>query len=94
MTYPILPDFEQDIDIEDSVGLSPKVVLFNDDWHTFEEVIYQIIKAIGCSIQKAESITYEVHNAGKSIVYSGDLSDCLRVSSILEEISLHTQIEM
>jgi len=90
----ILPDFEHDLEIDDAVGLSPKVVLFNDDWHTFDEVIIQIIKATGYSIQKAESITYEVHNTGKSVVYSGDISDCLKISYILEEITLITQIEM
>lgn len=69
-----------------------KVVLYNDDWHTFEEVIYQLIKAIGCSFEKAKKLTLEVHFQGKSVVYFGKLNTCLKVSSILEEIELHTQI--
>jgi ATP-dependent Clp protease adaptor protein ClpS len=70
-----------------------KVVLFNDDYHTFEEVINQIIKATGCSRAKAEACTWEVHNKGKAIVYDGEMMDCLRVSSILEEIHLKTEIQ-
>lgn len=70
-----------------------KVVLFNDDYHTFEEVINQIIKATGCSRAKAEACTWEVHNKGKAIVYDGEITECLRVSAILEEINLKTEIQ-
>lgn len=69
-----------------------KVVLYNDDWHTFDEVINQIIKAVQCSVQQARKFTFEVHLKGKAIVYYGDMASCLKVSSVLEEIALHTQI--
>lgn len=85
---------EYDVAEDTGVGLAAKVILFDDDIHTFEEVIAQLIKAIGCSHQKAEAMTLEVHTRGKSAVYAGNLPDCLSVSGILEEISLHTQIEM
>lgn len=78
---------------EQDVGLSSKVILFNDDWHTFEEVTNQIIKAIRCSQSDAETITWEVHSKGKAVVYDGEMGECLRVSGVLEEIGLHTQIE-
>lgn len=75
------------------VSLGSRVILFNDDWHTFEEVIEQIIKAIKCSLSEAQEKTFEVHVKGKAVVFIGDLSECLKVSGILEEILLHTQIE-
>jgi ATP-dependent Clp protease adaptor protein ClpS len=84
-----LPIFEE----ETITALTPRVILFNDEWHTFEEVIHQIIKATGCSLDKAEQLTWEVHDSGKAMVFEGDMTDCLRVSGILEEIGLHTQIE-
>ncbi|MCW8796566.1 MAG: ATP-dependent Clp protease adaptor ClpS, partial [Chlorobium sp.] len=70
-----------------------RVVLFNDEEHTFDEVILQIIKAIQCSRSKAEKHTWEVHTKGRSIVFAGPLPACLRVSSILEEIDLKTEIQ-
>ncbi len=82
-----------EIDSADSTTSPAKVILYNDDWHTFDEVINQIIKAIKCPHDKAEALTWEVHNKGKACVYTGVMNECLRVSSILEEISLHTQIE-
>jgi ATP-dependent Clp protease adaptor protein ClpS len=75
------------------ISLGSRVILFNDDWHSFEEVISQIIKATKCSFIEARDKTFEVHVNGKAVVYSGEMADCLRVSGILEEILLHTQIE-
>ncbi|MCX8054697.1 MAG: ATP-dependent Clp protease adaptor ClpS [Ignavibacteria bacterium] len=85
---------ESDIELIDEVKLAAKVILFNDDWHTFDEVINQIIKATGYNYEKAEAITYEVHNKGKAIVYSGELAKCIQVSSVLEEIQLRTEIQL
>ncbi len=77
----------------DDVTNAAKVILFNDEVHTFDEVIGQIMKATSCSLKRAESLTWEVHNKGKACVFNGDLPDCLQVSSVLEEIALHTQVE-
>lgn len=70
-----------------------KVVLFNDEHHTFDEVIYQILRAVHCSMERAEQLTWEVHNAGKATVYEGPLAECLHVSAILEEIALRTEVQ-
>lgn len=71
-----------------------KVILFNDDVHTFDEVINQIMKAIRCDTVKAEALTWEVHTRGKAVIFEGTMRECLEVSGILEEIALHTQIEV
>lgn len=76
-----------------STELPAKVILYNDDWHTFEEVIVQLMKATCCSRERAEALTWEVHTRGKAAVYEGSLAECLRVSGVLEEIALHTEIE-
>lgn len=86
------PKVEITVDEEISIGLACKVILYNDDWHSFEEVITQIIKAISCPFEVARNLTFEVHVRGKAIVFSGDMKDCLRVSSVLEEIALNTEI--
>ncbi len=70
-----------------------RVILFNDDVHSFDEVILQIIKAVACSRAKAEQHTWEVHTRGRSIVFTGQLPRCLKVSAILEEIDLRTEIQ-
>ena len=84
---------EQPVSDEDTkIGLPFKVVLYNDDWHTFEEVIVQLIKAVHCTFEEARSYAFEVHVKGKAIVFSGEMMKCLKITSILEQIGLHTEI--
>ena len=85
---------EKDQDTDVLVEHPAKVILFNDEEHTFDEVIGQIIKATGCDVQKAEALTWEVHTAGKAMVYQGEMTKCVQVSGVLEEIELMTQIEV
>jgi len=84
---------EKPQDVDTLTGDPYKVILFNDDYHTFEEVIHQIMKATRCTRNKAEHHTWEVHNKGRSIVYDGELMACIKVSAILEEIHLKTEIQ-
>jgi len=81
---------EKDEGIE--TGLPFKVMLFNDDWHSFDEVIIQIIKAVKCSFDEARSYAFEAHVNGKTVIFQGELSKCLKVTSVLDEIALHSQI--
>lgn len=88
------PTQEREVDIDVLVQEPAKVLLFNDEVHTFEEVIGQIIKAIRCDAAKAEALTWEVHSSGKAMIYEGAMDECVKVSGVLEEIALHTQIEV
>lgn len=68
------------------------VILYDDDIHTIDEVIEQIIKAIKCSYSKAQDLTLKVHFEGKATVFSGEFLECLKVEGILKEIQLITEI--
>lgn len=70
-----------------------KAVLFNDEDHSFEEVIIQVMKAIKCDFEKAKSITLQAHYRGRSIVIAADFEECFRVCNVLQEIDLKTNIE-
>ena len=86
---------ESQVDETEELTQEPaKVILYNDEVHSFEEVIGQLIKALGCDSARAEALTWEVHSSGKAVVYDGPMNDCLRISAVLEEIALHTQIEV
>ena len=87
------PDEDVLVAEEVLVGLPAKVILYNDEVHTFDEVIHQLIKATGCTATEAEGIAFEVDTRGLAAVFEGELDRCLYVSSILEEIALHTAIE-
>lgn len=88
------PILEIDDDTTTHTDEPARAILFNDEVHTFDEVIAQIKKATGCGQTKAEALTWEVHSKGKACVCEGTMERCIRVTSILEEIQLHTQIEL
>jgi len=68
------------------------VLLFNDEIHTFEEVIHQLVKATGCTVGTAEDLAWKVHNDGKAVVFDGTFEECFRVQGVLKEIGLVTEI--
>ncbi len=70
------------------------LILFNDSFHDFLEVIQQVMKATGYGHDKCEAITMEAHNKGRAAVITGELEKCLYAQTILEEISLRTSIEV
>lgn len=85
----------QSVDDTDVLVQTPaKVILYNDEAHTFDEVIGQIIKATGYDRTKAEALTWEVHNTGRAMVFEGEMRNCMKVSAVLEEIDLTTRIEV
>jgi len=70
-----------------------QLILYNDEEHTFDEVVQQLVKALRCSLSHAETLTLKVHNEGKATVYEGPFEECLRINSILQEIELITEIK-
>ncbi len=89
------PDVEVDVaeDTEERLGEPWRVILFNDEVHTFDEVILQLVKATGCSLSQAEALAWKVHMQGKAAVYEGPFEDCFRVQAVLGEIGLITELE-
>lgn len=63
-------------------------ILHNCDCHTFEEVVRQLQKAIGCSESEGWEIAWQVHNTGKAVVKVGPEPECVRVGNILASIGL------
>jgi ATP-dependent Clp protease adaptor protein ClpS len=88
------PQAEEEVLDEIRTQEPAKVILFNDEIHTFDEVITQIIKATKCGQTHAEELTVEVHTKGRACVFGGEMPKCLQVSGVLEEIQLMTHIEM
>ena len=78
--------------VQTEIDILWSVDLFNDEIHTFEEVIIQLIRATGCTRGQAEDFAWTVHREGKAKVYHSDFEGCLRVAGILNQIGLMTQI--
>ncbi|HET6569802.1 MAG TPA: ATP-dependent Clp protease adaptor ClpS [Rhodothermales bacterium] len=80
-------------EVEERLDSPWRVILYNDDIHSFEEVILQLVKATGCTDAQAEAYAWKVHTNGKASVYEGSFEECFRVQGVLREIQLVTEIE-
>lgn len=96
---PLVPDDEAVWEPEPTSAVAEllehlwRVILYNDDWHTFDEVIFQLQKATGCATEKAARIAHEVHTRGKAIAFTGEKEQCRHVAAILREIRLQVELD-
>ena len=84
-----IPEQEVGIDLDQPW----MVILFNDDYHAFDQVVAQVRKAIGSSPGDAFQITYTAHTNGQAVAYVGGKAQCEHVASVLREIDLHVELE-
>jgi ATP-dependent Clp protease adapter protein ClpS len=80
-------------DVQEAIQTPWRLILYNDDVHTFDEVIQQLIKALNCGRAHAEELTLQVHHEGKAIVFEGEFEECLKRDGVLKEIDLMTEIK-
>jgi ATP-dependent Clp protease adaptor protein ClpS len=86
-------EVEQEAPPEGSLGSAYRVILYNDDWHGFEEVILQVHKATQYTLPICESITIEAHTRGRATCYKGTREKCQEVTRVLREIRLQCEVD-
>lgn len=90
---PAVAEPEEDAESAASVGGEGyRVLLFNDDFHSMEEVILQIMKATRCPLDVAEEIMLRAHNNGQAVVVITSQEEAERVASVLRDIALVVQV--
>ena len=68
-------------------------ILYNDDFHVFEDVVHMVGLATGKSFIDAYVITLEAHNNGRAICYSGEKKDCEKVAETLRGAGLIVEVD-
>lgn len=67
-------------------------VLFNCYCHTFDEVIEQLMKAIGCSATTGSQLANVAEQFGSVSVYTGSEAQCEKVADILGSTGLDVKV--
>ncbi|HET6382334.1 MAG TPA: ATP-dependent Clp protease adaptor ClpS [Armatimonadota bacterium] len=78
---------------EPALGGPWVVILYNDEYHGIDEVVLQVQKATGCSLEKAVLITFTAHTEGRAICYDGTETECERVAGVLRQIRLQVETD-
>jgi len=82
------PDVEEIERTDTAIDPPWMTILHNCDCHTFEQVVAQLMKAIGCSEERGWELAWQVHNTGKAVVKVAAEIECVRVGNILAAIGL------
>ena len=62
---------QEDVLVEEQVGINNEIVLFNDDVNTFDHVIETLIRVCKHTSEQAEQCAILVHYKGKCTVKTG-----------------------
>ncbi len=70
-------DIKEDIAVLEDVGEENirDLMVYNDDFNTFEHVINTLIKVCKHEVHQAEQCTYLIHYKGKCAVKKGDYEE-------------------
>jgi ATP-dependent Clp protease adapter protein ClpS len=74
-------------------GEGYRVLLFNDEVHSMEEVALQLMKALSCTLDVAAAIMLRAHTNGKAVVTITARREADRIAGILREISLLVSVD-
>jgi ATP-dependent Clp protease adaptor protein ClpS len=67
-----IPDVTEDIQTGSGTGFESRVVVFNCDCHTYQQVIDLFCRFIpGMTSAKAFELAYRIDHEGEAIVYTG-----------------------
>lgn len=85
-------EYEEEVLVLEDTGLDKKLVVYNDDVHTFDYVIESLIDVCKHTLEQAEQCTMLIHYKGKCTVKSGSMEILLPMHEKLLSKSLTSEI--
>src|SRR6478609_7129593 len=71
-----------------------KVVVHNNDYNTFDEVIRILVKAVpGMSFERATALAVEIDSAGAAVPYVGPKEHAEAVAAVIRTIGIKVTVE-
>lgn len=90
MNIQLLPDLQQQ---DTDTGLGEHIVIvYNNDYNTYDEVIEILMRATGCPLEEAQIETWEIDHLGKSVVHHGSEEECERAASVIRTIGIVVEV--
>ena len=83
----------EDINLDLSFMEDSKLVLFNDDYNSFDKVIMALIIYCQVSAARAAEFAMKIHNEGKAVVKYGSREKLEPIAKVFGELDLTCEIE-
>ena len=80
-------------DTDTGTGTPAQIIVFNDDFNTFEWVIECFMHVLGHSSEQAEQLALIIHNKGKATVKSGTKDELIPLCGALVDRGLSAEVE-
>lgn len=68
------------------------VVVYNNDYNTYQEVMTVLIVATHCTAEEAYIEAWEIDHLGKSVVHNACEDECLEVAGIVAQIGIRVEV--
>ncbi len=85
-------EYEKDVDVLEREDEVYKLILWNDDVNTFDDVIEALVEICEHTLEQAQQCTFLVHYKGKCTVKTGDLEKLKPMHEKLTSRSLTSEI--
>lgn len=69
------------------------VILFNDEVHSYEEVVVQLIRALQCTVARAYELMLRVDRSGQAVVSIASKQKAMHIATILAQIDLKVALK-
>lgn len=70
-----------------------RVILYNDNYNSMENVVLWLQKATGCSLEAAHQVMHIAHTQGRAICFEGEKEKCQKVAGYLRTCGLHVEVD-
>lgn len=84
---------QEDVLVEEQVGINHEIILFNDDVNTFDHVIDTLVRVCEHDSLQAEQCAILVHYTGKCGVKTGSFDELKPQCSALLDAGLSAEIQ-
>lgn len=84
---------QEEVLVDEQVGLNNEIILFNDDVNTFDHVIETLVSVCNHDFLQAEQCALLVHYKGKCTVKTGEYEELKPQCSALLDAGLSAEIQ-
>jgi ATP-dependent Clp protease adaptor protein ClpS len=88
------PEAREDLSTRTSDGIEARVIVYNCDCHTYQQVIALFCRFIpGMSSKRAFELAYTIDHQGEAVVYAGDAKQAEEIGKALAGGGLRVAVQ-
>jgi ATP-dependent Clp protease adaptor protein ClpS len=80
------------LEVQEKIDEPKNLVVFNDDYNTFEHVIETLIRVCRHSVEQAEQCTLIIHHRGKCSVKKGSMTKLKPMKEAICDVGIDARV--